>query len=157
MADEEPQNMLERVVKQIFEDMLSLDVEDAGTPEGPPLDTPWLARVGLDGGWHGYLDLVGDEDFLVQTAGILLGISPTQLSIEDRDDAWGEIGNLLAGNILDELPPNVRLSRPAVRPLTPPIDVGEPLDSRWFLVEGCPVAVLLYSGAPAAQTVLEPT
>lgn len=151
MSDEA--DLLQRVVRQIFTGMLSLEVEPAGSDE--QLASPWLARVGLDGGWHGYLDLVGDESFLSETAGILLGIEPTRLSITDRDDAWGEIGNLLAGNILDALPPNVRLSRPSVRPLTPPLQVGAPLQSGWFLVEGRPLAVLLYKGAPAGPQALE--
>lgn len=154
MTDERRQNMLDRVMRQVFEDMLNLDVEEAPASE-QKLGAPWLARVGLDGGWRGYLDLVGDEEFLTQTAGILLSTPPSQLSLEDRDDAWGEIGNLLAGNILDEFPPNVRLSRPSVQSLDV-LDVGEPFASGWFLVEGCPVAVLLYSGTPA-PTVLEPT
>ncbi len=137
---------LRDVVQQVFSDLLALDVEDLEQGDPAPHQTPWLARVGLDGGWTGYVDLVGEERFLTETAGILLGVDPRRLSPADRDDAWGELGNLVAGHLLHDLPPNVRLSRPTVAPLPVPFEPGEPIRAGWFRVEGFPLAVCLYAG-----------
>jgi len=138
------QATLIRVAEAVFDEHLDLEVteeaEDTGVDPGM-----WLSRVELSGGWTGRLDVYAGQEIMEASCGLLLCKHPANLSPSDLGDAWGEIGNLLAGLILDELPPGVRLSSPVVRRLNQPPPTEKPLSTAWVLVEGEPLGLFLYA------------
>jgi len=103
----------QQIVEDVFTSMMRLHVEPAVTSE--PLHNPVLtAAVHFVGSWKGALRIECTADQVFEYAKRLLGIDrPTEVN-EDVCDAFGELANMIGGNLKAVLPPLVQLSMPSV-------------------------------------------
>ncbi|HEX2902119.1 MAG TPA: chemotaxis protein CheX [Jatrophihabitans sp.] len=104
-----------------------------GAPSGPyqvaavsELPGPVLScQVGISGSWNGTLTLSLTAAGALEAAAAMFGLVPDELAPSDLEDAVGELGNIVAGNIKSCLPEPSALSLPAVsRDPQPP--AGQP-------------------------------
>ena len=83
-------------------------------PEGPGLNAvvPFV-------GWPGELHLWGDDAGAAALVGDMLELDPVELTVDDVNDGWGELANLVAGLLLPDLPPGCNIDPPKVLPGLP--------------------------------------
>jgi chemotaxis protein CheX len=70
--------------------------------------------VQLAGAWEGTVFLFCSADLASELASIMFGAQPGTLGNGDVEDAWGELTNMIAGNLKVLLPRPCQLSLPAV-------------------------------------------
>jgi chemotaxis protein CheX len=110
-----------------FEGALADVVERAWTSSaGLPVKRSDAARAGqmqesvvrasmhIRGAWHGVVVLEGSPEIARHAAAGMFGLESELLSAEEIHDAWGEITNIVGGNITCFLPGPCQLSTPAV-------------------------------------------
>jgi len=105
--------LVEQVMSSVFSTMLGIDISSAGS-EGTPRGEHVTAAVYFEGEWNGAVLL---ECNLVQAcllAGLLLGIDPPEEYNDDVRDAFGELANMIGGNIKSAIAPGDQLSLPSV-------------------------------------------
>jgi CheY-specific phosphatase CheX len=103
----------QQIVVDVFSSMLRMDVErvDAAEPLPGPVVT---ASVHFVGSWKGALRIECTRDQTFEFTKRLLGIEPPLAKDEDACDAFGELANMIGGNLKAVLPPTVHLSMPSV-------------------------------------------
>lgn len=103
----------QQIVEDVFSSMMRIDVERADSSE--PLNRPVLtAAVHFVGSWKGALRIECTADQTFEYTKRLLQIErPTEVD-EDVCDAFGELANMIGGNLKAVLPPVVQLSMPSV-------------------------------------------
>jgi CheY-specific phosphatase CheX len=103
-----------QIVEDVFSSMLRMDVECVNEP-GPPAATPIMtATVHFVGSWKGALRIECTPEQTFEYARRLLGIDvPVEVN-EDVADSFGELANMIGGNLKAVLPPKVQLSMPSV-------------------------------------------
>jgi chemotaxis protein CheX len=103
----------QQIVVDVFSSMLRLDVERASV--AVPLIGPVItAAVHVLGSWKGALSIECTFDQTFEFTKRLLGIDrPTEVN-GDVCDAFGELANMIGGNLKAVLPPVVQLSMPSV-------------------------------------------
>jgi chemotaxis protein CheX len=102
-----------QIVIDVFESMLRMYVERVETPldRSSPVLT---AAVHFVGSWKGALRIECTPDQTFEYTKRLLGVErPTEVN-EDVCDAFGELANMIGGNLKAVLPPVVQLSMPSV-------------------------------------------
>ena len=70
--------------------------------------------VQLAGAWEGTVFLFCSLDLAGELAAVMFGAKPGTLANGDVEDAWGELTNMIAGNLKVLLPRPCQLSLPAV-------------------------------------------
>lgn len=106
------------VTLDLFKAMMGLPAEEGpiGELPGDPSRTEMVAFVGLSGTSAGMLGVYCSETLARRMAGAMLGEMPEEVNEEVRD-GFGEIANIIAGNIATALGNNgetVQLSLPSV-------------------------------------------
>ena len=104
----------QQIVVDVFTSMLKMDVERVALP-GDNHNSPVLtAAVHFVGSWKGALRIECTPEQTFEYTRRLLGVDlPTEVN-EDVCDAFGELANMIGGNLKAVLPPVVQLSMPSV-------------------------------------------
>jgi chemotaxis protein CheX len=102
----------------LFQSMMGLHAEDGPLDDVPtdPDEMQLVALVGLSGSSAGVVGVYCSETLACRMAGALLGEAQSDVTAEVRD-AFGEVANIIAGNVLnalDEAGEMVQLSLPTV-------------------------------------------
>lgn len=128
------------VVRAVFEP-LELAVEGHTPPTaGRPA---WVSTVKLTGGFDGLVEVWADAELMDAVCGLMLGKMPDAVTDRERDDAWGEVGNLVAGFVLRDLPHPIALAPPTVRQDTVPARPDALVRAGHARIEGLALSVLL--------------
>jgi len=103
----------QQIVEDVFISMLKMEVERVDAPEQQAL--PMLtAAVHFVGSWKGALRIECSPEQTFEYTKRLLDVDrPTEVN-EDVCDAFGELANMIGGNLKAVLPPVVQLSMPSV-------------------------------------------
>jgi len=138
---------LARIVQDIFETMLSMEVSEeavAGWPATPVV----TASVQLAGFWNGVLLLQCHLATACEYASVMQGVERPRAVTDDVKDAIGELINMVAGNLKGTLEGSTRLSLPVV---------VEGADYRVHVLRGHTVARLGFStpAGPVYVSVVE--
>ncbi len=103
----------QQIVLDVFTSMLTMDVERVDA-SADPSSRVLTATVHFVGSWKGALCMECTPQQTFEYTKRLLGIErPTEVS-EDVCDAFGELANMIGGNLKAVLPPLVQLSMPSV-------------------------------------------
>ena len=101
-----------QVVTDVFTSMLRLDV--LAVPDPGPSSAPIItATVHFVGSWKGALRIECSPEQIFEYTHRLLDIIPTTVN-EDACDAFGELANMIGGNLKPVLPHPVHLYMPSV-------------------------------------------
>jgi chemotaxis protein CheX len=103
----------QQIVEDVYSSMLKMPVEKVHFAEMPQM--PLLtASVHFVGSWKGALRIECTPEQAFEYTERLLGLEqPTEVN-EDVCDAFGELANMIGGNLKAVLPPVVQLSMPSV-------------------------------------------
>ncbi len=105
-----------QIVRTIWTSILNLPIE--ALPEDSPFEAvsgrSFTACVQMTGDFEGATLLYCSSRLALQLTSIMFQEEPEDLSIEDLQDALGELTNMIAGNIKPLLPGQSRLSLPSV-------------------------------------------
>lgn len=93
--------------------MIDLDFQPAGqlkVSENPMMS----AVVQIIGDWVGAVALISSDRLACEIAGMMFDCAPEDTTEEDRVDALGEMGNVIAGSIKAVVCPTSLLTPPSV-------------------------------------------
>jgi chemotaxis protein CheX len=141
-----------QVTKNVWESILGHEIqasEDKGLLSRMSGERTLTGCVQLAGAWEGAVFLFAPSLLATRLAGVMFSMEPSTLTDSDIEDAWGELGNMIAGNLKVLLPSPCQLSLPAVvQGLDYEVVVpGTKLLSRVFFdCEGEPIIVTLLEG-----------
>lgn len=102
-----------------------------------PGDGAHFATISIGGNWTATLLAAVSPALVGQFAGALMGLAPDELDPADRDDAFGELINVVGGNVkglVDD--PGATLSLPAVSDSRPTLTGGQLTVQQAFDVGG---------------------
>lgn len=102
----------QQIVLDVFASMLSMYVERVETSPQPDAKV-LTAAVYFVGSWKGALRIECTPEQVFEYTKRLLDVEPTEVN-EDVCDAFGELANMIGGNLKAVLPPVVQLSMPSV-------------------------------------------
>jgi chemotaxis protein CheX len=104
---------LRQIVESVFDTMLGLEVR--------AVDTPWFANgdrlssaVHLAGHWNGAVLLECDMNQACRLAGRFLSMDPPSAVDDEVRDVFGELANMIGGNMKCVMTPGINLSMPCV-------------------------------------------
>ena len=103
----------QQIVVDVFTSMLKMDVERVDVPEEHTIPV-LTAAVHFVGSWKGALRIECTPDQTFEYTKRLLGVDRPSEMNEDVCDAFGELANMIGGNLKAVLPPVVQLSMPSV-------------------------------------------
>jgi chemotaxis protein CheX len=108
--------LLAGIVETVWESVLGLPIllrapEDLDEHPGGATLT---ASLRIAGAWNGTVATAGPASVAAECAGHMLGVDPHALSPRDVGDAWGELANMIAGNLKALVPPPSRVSLPTI-------------------------------------------
>jgi chemotaxis protein CheX len=101
------------IVSSVFATMLSLDVQESTVPWCPDQDR-LTSAVYLTGDWNGAVLVEADRHQARQFAGRFLSIQPPETVNDVVRDVFGELANMIGGNLKCVLTKGIRLSVPSV-------------------------------------------
>jgi chemotaxis protein CheX len=104
---------LAQIVESVFETMMSLEVDECGTPWFPGGDR-LTSVLHLAGDWNGAVLLECDRRQASRFAGRFLSIDPPDTVDDVVRDVLGELANMIGGNLKCVLTPGIRLSMPSI-------------------------------------------
>jgi CheY-specific phosphatase CheX len=106
---------LEQVVESVFSTMMGIDVVSSrSTGVGEIPRGAMAAAVAFGGTWSGAVFLECLPAAACRFAGSFLGRQPPSAVDEEVRDVWGELANMIAGNLKCALRPGIRISPPKV-------------------------------------------
>jgi chemotaxis protein CheX len=108
-----PPGALAQVVESVFENMLSLEVAECGTPWFPGSDR-LTSAVYLTGAWNAALLLECDRIQACTFAGRFLCVDTPKVVDDVVRDVLGELANMIGGNLKCVMTPGIQLSMPTV-------------------------------------------
>jgi len=111
------QDEIIQIVQTIWTSILNLPIEvipPEDTASEPLPGRSFTACVQFTGDFEGATLLHCSSRLALELTSIMFAEKPEQLSIEDLQDALGELTNMIAGNIKPLLPGHSRLSLPSV-------------------------------------------
>jgi len=102
-----------QIVESVFDTMMGLELSEAGTPWCPSGER-LTAVVHWIGAWNGAVLLECDRGLACRLAGRFLGMEPPDTVDEVVRDVFGELANMIGGNMKCVLTPGIHLSMPSV-------------------------------------------
>lgn len=102
---------LASIAHNVLNDFLGIPCQPLETMSSPPLDTRG-ARVFISGGWEGAVALGCSEALARKVASVMFAKTPQDMTVEEIEDAVGELANIIGGNIKALLPGPSELSLP---------------------------------------------
>lgn len=113
MLTELDTEILTQIVASVFETMMSLIVVECEQPLSPSGDK-LTAAVHMNGDWNGALLLECDCGEACRLAGRFLSIEAPETVNDDVRDVFGELANMIGGNMKFLIAPGTHLSTPSV-------------------------------------------
>jgi chemotaxis protein CheX len=108
-------NDIHQITQSIWKSVLGFDVQSRSLAEVPLQEEHTLAScVQITGAWEGAVALQCSTQLARQVAGAMFNIAPENASIEEIQDALGELINMTGGNIKALLAEPCLLSLPTV-------------------------------------------
>jgi chemotaxis protein CheX len=104
---------LTRIVHDVFETMLGLELEPSAEPWKPTRDR-LTGAVYLAGAWKGAVLLECDHSQAYHLTSLLMSLPLPAAIDDDVRDTMGELANMIGGNLKSVLPRGVVLSMPSV-------------------------------------------
>ena len=102
-----------QVVESVFATMLSLTVNQEGTPWFPSADR-LTSALHLAGDWNGAVLLECSRSQACRLAGRFLSQDPPESVDDDVRDVLGELANMIGGNMKSGMVAGISLSMPTV-------------------------------------------
>ena len=102
-----------QIVESVFGTMLHLEVGDDGSPWFPSIDR-LTSTVHLAGEWNGAVMLECDRGQACRFAGRFLSTDTPDTANDVVRDVFGELANMIGGNLKCVLTRGIRLSMPSV-------------------------------------------
>lgn len=114
--------------------------------EVPAAVVPLVAWIDMHGPWHGRAALATELETATDLARALLGWGPDE-AVDDADlvDAFGEVVNVVGGNLKSLLPDHGTLSLPVVESTVPDVEGVPPLVELPLSWRGQPVVVTVWA------------
>lgn len=109
--------LLTEIVTTVWDSILGLAVAVRDHDDAHADEPTVTGTVHIDGAWTGTVTLTGART-LAETCGRRMFGERETLNVEGIRDAWGELSNMVAGNLKALVPPVSRLSLPEVRDTT---------------------------------------
>ena len=110
--------ILVQLMTSVWETILQLPIlarEDHDGDEVRSGDLPLgLGRIQITGAWEGTVAMRASRSFAAKCAGIMHGREPGALRDTEVRDGWGELVNMIGGNLKALVPPISRLGLPTV-------------------------------------------
>jgi chemotaxis protein CheX len=105
---------IQQLASTIWDSILHLPIEP-GDPAAA-VDEPQMmaACVQITGAWQGAVSLACGEAFATSAASIMFELDEAAVGVADRQDALGELANMIGGNMKALLPEPCALSLPSV-------------------------------------------
>ncbi|MCA9619021.1 MAG: chemotaxis protein CheX [Myxococcales bacterium] len=145
---------LAEVVRGVFEQMLSLDAILVG--EHDPTDIGVTATIHISGKWSGVVTISASECLARRMASAMFEMESDELSEEEVVDAFGEMTNIIGGNIKSVVADAGALSLPIVtmgsRLVSSQLG-GVAVAKAEFLCEGSSMLATVHELAPKAAAV----
>ncbi len=104
---------LAQIVQSVFGTMMSLEVDECGTPWFPGGDR-LISAVHLAGDWNGAVVLECDRSQACRFAGRFVSMDPPDTVDDVVRDVLGELANMIGCNLKCVLARGTRLSMPSV-------------------------------------------
>jgi chemotaxis protein CheX len=104
---------LRQIVESVFDAMLGLAVSADDTPWFPSGDR-LSSAVQLAGHWNGAVLLECDKGEACRLAGRFLSMDPPDAVDDDVRDVFGELANMIGGNMKCVMTPGISISMPSV-------------------------------------------
>jgi len=105
------------IAREVWSSFLGLDLEPLLLDEAdlPPLEGPSVSGVvGISGEWNGSVAVECSREHAVAAAEAMFQAEPGSLAAAEIADAWGELTNMVGGNIKSLFPAPSGLSVPTV-------------------------------------------
>jgi chemotaxis protein CheX len=110
--------LLVQLMASVWENILQLPAQNRDTAEADPhkpTDVPLLsAGVRITGTWEGLVTLAASRSLAAKCTAIMHQREADDLSEAEVRDGWGELANMVGGNLKALVPPESRLSLPEV-------------------------------------------
>lgn len=103
---------LTQLVTMIWEATLQLPLEPAPSTQDASLAV--ASMVSITGAWEGSLLLETSQPFASRAASVMFDLGTEEIRPADRQDALGELTNMIGGNVKGLLPEPCALSLPRV-------------------------------------------
>jgi Chemotaxis phosphatase CheX len=112
------ERILVQLMTSVWETILQLPILPRDGHEGNEVrsgDLPLLTgRIQIAGAWEGTVAMTGPRSFAAKCAAIMHGREPEALTEAEVRDGWGELVNMVGGNLKALVPPVSRLGLPTV-------------------------------------------
>ncbi len=105
------------ITREVWSSFLGLELEPLLLDEAdlPPVSGASIAGVvGISGAWNGSVAVECSKEHAVVAAEAMFAADPGSLAPEEVADAWGELTNMVGGNIKSLFPAPSALSVPSV-------------------------------------------
>lgn len=138
------------IAQDVFSAMIDGETDTLFPWDGevPAWGTPLVAWVDLSGDWAGRAALTTEAETAHDLARALLGLpAGSPVSDEDLVDAFGEIVNVVGGNIKSLLPTTGKLSLPRVADSDPGLPGSEEVAELRLAWKGRPLTLTVH-GVP---------
>ena len=102
------------IAADVWESFLALDLAPAGGEDGPLAGPTVTGCVHISGAWNGSVVLQVGAEHAQTAAEAMFAADPGSLAAPEIGDAFGELTNMVGGNIKSLLPAPSTLSLPSV-------------------------------------------
>jgi hypothetical protein len=113
------QRILVQLMTSVWETILQLPLLARGGHYGEEVrsgDLPLLTgRIQITGDWEGTIAMTGPRSFATKCAAIMHGREAESLTEAEVRDGWGELVNMVGGNLKALVPPVSRVGLPTVQ------------------------------------------
>ena len=124
-------------------------VDGSGRPHHPADGSTWVhAAVAVDGPWNGTVRLSAPASLAARCAATMLDVPASTVDAATVADAFGELANVVGGNLKSLMPPVCHLSLPSVARTA-----DRPAAQALTLAFDCADDVLVVSVHPADRSV----
>jgi chemotaxis protein CheX len=106
---------VEHVVVETWSSLLGIDPVRLPGRHHPATGGTWVqAVVTVEGPWNGTVRLSAPAALAALCASRMLDVPPSEVDIATVEDAFGELANVVGGNLKSLMPPVCHLSLPSV-------------------------------------------
>ena len=103
------------ISKSVWSSMLGLDIQESAPVELPRADERYMiGSIQITGGWNGVVTLACPSTLSREVAALMFGVELEKATPSEIQDAWGEITNMIGGNIKSLIQGSSQLSLPTV-------------------------------------------
>jgi chemotaxis protein CheX len=111
--------LLVQLVSSVWESMLELPIlsreEQEDLDNDPRFRPALIGIVRITGAWEGAVAMSCRASFAAECGAMMFRKNPAELDPSEVTDAWGELVNMVGGNLKAMLPPVSQVSLPDVR------------------------------------------